>query len=265
MAKNDKNSTDQPKVKTRDQVEELKLKWVENPSFELEETEGFEEFADELKQFAQAKQTEWYLQNQRDHLENIKETFELFKKTFEGLNSSEKQSALTTLESVINDEAIDLPEFEEFKTIANAWANEQLTIVTTEINNEKALFYKSEIENIKKLWGGLDIDSKIKNLEKIKNTEYPKNSSPEFEDFLISIMEWANAQLLEINSQLAVEKFNECLIQGMENLKIIDYIACNVMQSLYNTLGYKTPADQIATMSYDIATAMMAEKHKRGL
>lgn len=35
-------------IKTREEVEELKRKWEENPVFDLEDAEGFEEYKEEL-------------------------------------------------------------------------------------------------------------------------------------------------------------------------------------------------------------------------
>lgn len=39
-------------MKTKKEVEQLKREWEKNPSWDLEETEGFEEYHDELARFA---------------------------------------------------------------------------------------------------------------------------------------------------------------------------------------------------------------------
>jgi ribosomal protein L7/L12 len=39
-------------VKTREEVEALKKNWLEDPCWDIEDTEGFEEFREELKHFS---------------------------------------------------------------------------------------------------------------------------------------------------------------------------------------------------------------------
>ena len=46
-------------MKTRHQVELLKAKWIEDPLWDIEDTQGFEDQHDELKQFRQAMQARW--------------------------------------------------------------------------------------------------------------------------------------------------------------------------------------------------------------
>ena len=49
-------------MKTRAEVEELKRQWKQDDCWEIETTEGFEEYADELREFSEKCQVEW---NQR--------------------------------------------------------------------------------------------------------------------------------------------------------------------------------------------------------
>lgn len=44
---------------TREDVEKLKAGWAEDPMWDLEDTEGFEAYHDELKAFSDAKKAEW--------------------------------------------------------------------------------------------------------------------------------------------------------------------------------------------------------------
>lgn len=46
-------------VKTRKEVEELKEMWLSDPVWDLAETEGFEEYKEELKKFQEEKEAEW--------------------------------------------------------------------------------------------------------------------------------------------------------------------------------------------------------------
>lgn len=45
--------------KTRANVEKLKIQWLADPCWCLEKTEGFEEYEEELKEFADSKRKEW--------------------------------------------------------------------------------------------------------------------------------------------------------------------------------------------------------------
>lgn len=55
--------------KTRAEIDELILSWREDPAWELEETEGFEEHKDELLAVRQKCEAEWKAQAQREHAE----------------------------------------------------------------------------------------------------------------------------------------------------------------------------------------------------
>jgi hypothetical protein len=46
-------------MKTRQEIENLKMQWVNNPIWDLETTEGFEEYSEELKIFSMLKNLEW--------------------------------------------------------------------------------------------------------------------------------------------------------------------------------------------------------------
>ena len=46
-------------MKTREEVENLKADWESDPCYEIEDTEGFEEYREELKLFSQEKEKHW--------------------------------------------------------------------------------------------------------------------------------------------------------------------------------------------------------------
>lgn len=46
-------------VKTRDEIEDLKREWAENPDWEIEDTEGFDDYREELAAFAVKMKTQW--------------------------------------------------------------------------------------------------------------------------------------------------------------------------------------------------------------
>jgi len=46
-------------IKTREEVEELKAAWANDPIWDIEDTEGFEEHHDELLAFRKEWETEW--------------------------------------------------------------------------------------------------------------------------------------------------------------------------------------------------------------
>jgi len=46
-------------MKTREEVEDLKVQWLRDPIWDIENTEGFEDFKDELFEFQKAKSDEW--------------------------------------------------------------------------------------------------------------------------------------------------------------------------------------------------------------
>ena len=55
---NDNGAWDVPLV-TRDDVEKLKANWEGDPIWDLEDTEGYQAYRDELKAFSEAKHAEW--------------------------------------------------------------------------------------------------------------------------------------------------------------------------------------------------------------
>lgn len=58
---------------TREDVEILKADWVADPIWDLEETEGFKEYHDELKAFSDAKKAEWEAQREQQEQKRIAE------------------------------------------------------------------------------------------------------------------------------------------------------------------------------------------------
>lgn len=46
-------------MKTRDEVEELKRQWCADPCWDIETTDGFEEYRQELEAFASAMADQW--------------------------------------------------------------------------------------------------------------------------------------------------------------------------------------------------------------
>lgn len=52
-------------MKTRDQVDKLKWNWFEDPIWDLAETEGFEEYKDELIAFRDGCEASWHKDRER--------------------------------------------------------------------------------------------------------------------------------------------------------------------------------------------------------
>lgn len=46
-------------MKTREEIESLKQGWINDPIWDIEDTDGFEEYRDELIQFHNEKRKEW--------------------------------------------------------------------------------------------------------------------------------------------------------------------------------------------------------------
>lgn len=61
--------SDSGRRKTRAQIDELILSWRDDPAWELEETEGFEEHRTELLGVRMQCEAEWKAQAQREHAE----------------------------------------------------------------------------------------------------------------------------------------------------------------------------------------------------
>jgi hypothetical protein len=51
-------------LKTRQEVEELKRQWRNDPCWDLWEQEGFEEYKNELRSYAEQKEAEWEAEEQ---------------------------------------------------------------------------------------------------------------------------------------------------------------------------------------------------------
>ncbi|MGE5619567.1 MAG: hypothetical protein ACM3US_09955 [Sphingomonadaceae bacterium] len=51
-----------PRIRSREEIEYLKGQWESDPTWDLEETEGFEAHREELAAFAAAKKAEWEAQ-----------------------------------------------------------------------------------------------------------------------------------------------------------------------------------------------------------
>lgn len=49
-------------AKTRNEVEQLKRDWVADPCWDIEDTDGFDDFRTELYEFRQKMETEWNLE-----------------------------------------------------------------------------------------------------------------------------------------------------------------------------------------------------------
>ena len=60
-------------MRTREQVEHLKIDWLSDPNWDIETTEGFEEYKDELLKFRHEKEAEFKknheLKQQKEHEE----------------------------------------------------------------------------------------------------------------------------------------------------------------------------------------------------
>lgn len=46
-------------MKTRDEVEQLKRQWSQDPIWDIEDTEGFEDYREELRAYREEKWQEW--------------------------------------------------------------------------------------------------------------------------------------------------------------------------------------------------------------
>ncbi|EIY4766849.1 hypothetical protein MM188_003231 [Vibrio cholerae] len=65
--------------KTREQVEALKLDWANDPCWDIEDTEGFEAYYDELKEYHKKCEDEWekaYEKREALELDNLKRELE---------------------------------------------------------------------------------------------------------------------------------------------------------------------------------------------
>ena len=54
-------------MRTRDEVEKLKEHWAKDPCWDIEDTEGFEEYREELITYRKAKEAEWILARLKHH------------------------------------------------------------------------------------------------------------------------------------------------------------------------------------------------------
>lgn len=61
-------------MKTRQEVERLKRDWEFDPNWDIEKTEGFEEYYDELLTFSNEKKAKW---NEENNLRRLKRSREL--------------------------------------------------------------------------------------------------------------------------------------------------------------------------------------------
>lgn len=53
-------------MKTKTEVEALKREWAADPIWDIEDTEGFEEYRDELIAFREKKEKEWKEQKEKE-------------------------------------------------------------------------------------------------------------------------------------------------------------------------------------------------------
>ena len=264
MAKDTKNSSASTQ-KTAQDVKLLKQKWAENPDFDLVNEPGFEQFADELKTFADEKQREWNLQNQKFEFENIQEEINLLKSSITDLDPAKRIEVLNKVIESLNEHAIDLPEFEEFKNSLIIWIKETSENAQKEILKEKGTGHKTYCEIIRAnaISKGVIDNPQLRSelLEKItcmisliENDYFDEELNKYFAEFLT----WAES----LNAQIAAREHLTKLHQGINNLKIVDFIAVQAMQSLLTT-NPKFPSNQLAKTAYDYAFAMMAEKVSR--
>ncbi len=56
-------------MKTRDEVEKLKQNWLRDPGWDIEDTEGYEEFKKELRAYRLKFERLWAKKRQQHHLE----------------------------------------------------------------------------------------------------------------------------------------------------------------------------------------------------
>ena len=56
-------------TKTREEVEKLKREWVSDPIWDIEDTEGFEEYREELLEFALKQQEIWEEEAEQKRIE----------------------------------------------------------------------------------------------------------------------------------------------------------------------------------------------------
>jgi hypothetical protein len=54
-------------MKTREEVEALKINWHDDPNWDIEETDGFEEYKDELLAYRKQSEKEWEDARQKRH------------------------------------------------------------------------------------------------------------------------------------------------------------------------------------------------------
>ena len=57
-------------MKTQEEINELKRQWEQDPVWDIEDTEGFEDYASDLLAYRKQKEIEWEKQRQEE-IENI--------------------------------------------------------------------------------------------------------------------------------------------------------------------------------------------------
>jgi len=58
-----------PLPRTPEEISNLKKNWIHDPCWDLHKTEGFEEHAEELRQFQDRMETHWQVERDRRRLE----------------------------------------------------------------------------------------------------------------------------------------------------------------------------------------------------
>lgn len=53
--------------KTKEEVEELKRNWKHDPNWDIEDTEGFEDYREELVKFREENETGWAMARRREY------------------------------------------------------------------------------------------------------------------------------------------------------------------------------------------------------
>jgi hypothetical protein len=62
--------------KSRQEIDDLKRQWERDPEWDIEETEGFESYREELKEYADAKRAEWQKAYEEKESRELKEDCE---------------------------------------------------------------------------------------------------------------------------------------------------------------------------------------------
>ena len=233
------------------QLTELKAAWLASPTFKLEETNGLEDYKEELLQFR--------LVNQED--EEIKT---LQRSIIDGIKQQWKEDPILIPVDISGAFLFDL-------------FTDELTAFVAELETEHKLQQaKSMFEDLRKTFEiqkeqmpGLSLDQQIEIVSHYyteDNYTFIRNELPEMEgleQFLTEMNEWAKAEFNRINGLKAAIKFKETV--NATKPALIDKYACEAMHRILSTTPAKAENYQfIARVSFDIAEAMVNERIARG-